>query len=187
MPEQYAYSTDNPETVAVYRQAIADRIAMGKRLKEDAVALGAGPGAYLRSSGFGIDPDQITGLEQAGDHIPGGWRLVRGRLEPRRGKPGDTARRWLTERQPVDVRHVMQSHGLPRCAWKPREREFGWALCPPVLFEHEGMLWALYEAEPGTSESGFDEQRCTWTPRKLSEFYAAREAVEATRQAQAVA
>lgn len=176
--KQHAYSTDNPDAVAAYRQALADHSAMGKRLCDDVAALGAGPRVYLRSSGFPGSPDRITALEQAGNHIPDGWRVVRGQLEPRRGKPGDAARQWLADHQPVDVRHVMESHGLPRACWLPRDKEFGWSIVTPKLFEHDGVLWACYQGEPGVSGSGFDEVRCTWTPRKLSEFFAAFEAHE---------
>lgn len=181
MADQYAYSTDSAEIVAAYRQALADRNAMGKRINEDVKALGAGPRVYHRSGSFAGDKDRITGVEQQGDHVPGGWRVVRGNLEPRRGKPGDGARQWLAEHQPVDVRHVMEGHGLPRAAWVPRGDAFGWRIVKPALFEHDDTMWACYDGEPGTSGSGFDEQRCTWTPRRLSEFYAAKEAFDAAQ------
>lgn len=180
-----AYSTNDPTTVAAYRQAYADRAAAGKRIAADVKALGAGPRVFVRGSGFSNTPDRITAIEQAGDHIPDGWRKVRGYLEPRRGKPGEPARQWLAEHQPVDVRHVMEAHGLPRACWVPRENEFGWTIVAPKLFEHDGTVWACYEAEPGTGGSGFDTEKCTWTPRRLSEFYAAWEAHEASTAAEA--
>lgn len=180
MITEHAYSTDAPDVVAAYRQAIADRAATGKRIFAAVDALGAGPRVFVRSSGFPGDRAQLTAVEQRGDHIPEGWRVVRGNLEPRLGKAGAAAREWIAKHQPVDVRHVMESHGLPRASWVPRDKEFGWTIVTSKLFEHDGTLWTCYEGEPGTGGSGFDTP-CTWTPRKLSEFYAAWEAYEASQ------
>jgi hypothetical protein len=188
MTEQFAYSTDDPEIVAAYRQAVAERNAFGPRIRADVEALGAGPRVMVRSSAFPGDRDKVVALEQSGDHVPDGWRVVRGNLEPRRGKRGEAARQWLADHQPVDVRHVMEQHGLPRASWVS-DPQRGWThkICKPALFEHEGTLWACYFGEPGKSGSGFDEEPCTWTRRKLSEFYAAEEAFDAARNAEAVA
>ncbi len=173
---QHAYSTDNTDAVTAYRQAKDGHAAFADRMRADVEALGAGPRAFLRG-GFG-GPTEITALERKGDHIPEGWRVVRGQLEPRRGKPGETARRWLADHQPVDVRHVLTKHGLPRDVWVPNPKAGNYRVCKPEIFEHLGILWALYEAEPGSSEIGFDNTPCTWTPRKLSEFHAAFEAFQ---------
>lgn len=178
MSKEHAYSTDGPEIVAAYRQALADRAETGKRISAAIKELGAGPRAYVRSSGFPGYKDRLTAIEQSGDHIPEGWRVVRGNLEPRRGKPGEAARQWLADHQPVDVRHVMERHGLPRATWIPRDGESGWMISSPKLFEHANTLWACYEGEPGAGGSGFDTDKCTWTPRKLSEFHAALESHE---------
>ena len=148
---EQAYSTDNPEAVAAYRKIVADMAAFGERIREDCAALGGNKGALIRRGIWG-SPDRIVGLEPDGSgQIPPGWRVVRERLEPRRGKPGEDARRWLEDHQPPDVRHGMVEHGLPRHSSVP-------------------------------TETGYridQENACTWTPRKLSEFHAAREAFEA--------
>lgn len=179
MTDEHAYSTDNPETVNAYLRAVDQRNAFGKWMRTELDKLGAGPRVFLRGGGFSGDKQRVTAIEQTGDHIPDGWRVVRGNLEPRRGKPGEAARQWLADHQPVDVRHVMEGHGLPRSSWVSRDGGFGWTIVTPKLFEHDGVLWACYDGEPGTGESGFDTQKCTWTPRKLSEFHAAWEAVQA--------
>ncbi|MFI2663215.1 hypothetical protein [Micromonospora carbonacea] len=184
---EHVYATSDPTIVAAYRRAVADRAEMGKRIAADVKALGAGPRVFVRTSGFSGIPTQLTAIEQQGDHVPDGWRVVRGNLEPRRGKPGESAREWLANHQPVDVRDAMEKHGLPRACWLPRDREFGWTISQCRLFEHDGTLWASYAAEPGTSDSGFDTERCSWESRKLSEFYAAREAMEAAEQVAGVA
>ncbi|AXH89440.1 hypothetical protein [Micromonospora aurantiaca] len=187
MTNEHAYSTNDPTIVNAYRQALADRAEMGKKIAADVKALGAGPRVFVRDSGFSGISRSITAIEQQGDHIPDGWRVVRGNLEPRRGKPGEAARQWLAEHQPVDVRAVMEKHGLPRSCWLPRAQEFGWSISRPALFEHDGEVWACYAVEPGTSDSGFDTEKCTWTPRKLSEFHAAREAAEEAEKSAGVA
>lgn len=185
MTDKRAYSTDRPEVVAAYREAKADHPRFAARLRADVEALGAGPRVFLRSGAFG-SPQAITALEQRGDHIPDGWRVVRGQLEPRRGKPGEQARQWLAAHQPVDVRHVLTQHGLPRDVWVPNPNGGNYRVCAPEIFEHQGVLWALYEAEPGTQEISFDSTRCTWTPRKLSEFHAAFEAFSEADDPEAV-
>ncbi|MFI1194035.1 hypothetical protein ACH4T9_12370 [Micromonospora sp. NPDC020750] len=179
---EHVYSTSNPTIVAAYRKAKADAAEAGKRIAADVKKLGAGPRVFVRTSGFSGITASLTAIEQQGDHIPEGWRVVRGNLEPRRGKPGEAARQWLADHQPADVRHVIEQHGLPRAAWIPRGNDFGYRIVAPKLFEHDGTLWASYAAEPGTSDSGFDTERCAWETRKLSEFYAAREAMESAEQ-----
>jgi hypothetical protein len=183
---QHAYSTDNAEIVAAYRAAKDAHGTFASRLLADLQALGAGPRVYIRN-GFG-GPNEVTALEQKGDHVPDGWRLMKssGNLEPRRGKPGEPARQWLAEHQPVDVRHVLTQHGLPRSVWVPNPGAGNYRVCAPDIFEHQGVLWALYEAEPGAEEIGFDNSRCTWTPRKLSEFHAAFEAFSEADDPEAV-
>lgn len=192
-----AYSTDNPEIVAAYRDACAARRDHARRIVDAVRDLGADHERIL-GTGDGISAPTITGLTplrrpdtvvpnndedyEGAVHltnyvIPDGWRIVRERLEPRRGKPGQAAREWLAQHQPVDVRGVMSTHGLPRAAWIPRRGDFGYTVSAPNLFEHDGTLWACYAGEPGAGEMDRGET-CTWTPRKLSEYHAAKEAHE---------
>lgn len=187
MSTEHAYSTADSTAVAAYRQAKADHVTFAERMRADVEALGAGPRVFLRGGGFG-SPQRVTALEQKGDHIPDGWRMVRGNLEPRRGKPGESARQWLADHQPTDARHVLIKHGLPYEVWVPNPKAGNYRVCQPEIFEHDSTLWALYENEPGAGEIAFDDAKCTWTPRKLSEFYAAKEAAadEATKLAMAV-
>jgi hypothetical protein len=187
MADQYAYSTNDAAAVAAFRQARADLRAYGERVQDACAALGGSKGPLVHHGVWGR-PDEIVGLEPDGSGaIPDGWRMVRGRLEPRRGKPGDPARQWLADHRPPDVRHVLTQHGLPRHAAVPAKGQtFTHRLISPVLFEHEGTLWACYEGKPGDRFDGSDEPGCTWTPRHLSEFYAAREALEASQATKAV-
>lgn len=184
MPEQHAYSTDSPEIVAAFRDT-AD--AMRSYLPTLREAIAAIPGAKnpLVRGGFWGSSDELVALEADGSgDVPDGWRIVRGRLEPRRGKPGDDARKWLAAHQPPDVRHTLVDFGLPRHASIPAEGG-RFRLVAPDLFEHDGTLWACYDGEPGHGVLD-DGKSCTWTPRPLSEFYAAQETHEAARSAEAV-
>jgi hypothetical protein len=183
---QHAYSTDNPEAVAVYLAAKANQETWRDRVMAALEALGAGPQVYIRNGMFG-DPNRIIALEPKGNHVPEGWRLLKrdGLLHPRRGKPGDPARKWLADHQPQDVRHALVAYGLPRNVWVPRSSNFGYRVVAPDIFEHARVLWARYEAEPGKDDS--HSEPCTWTPRKLSEYHAAFEAFQEATAAQEVA
>lgn len=176
MTTEHAYSTDNPEALAAFRDTAAAMRDYLPRLRADIAALGAtNPLVY---SGFGGSPDELVALEPNDTgHIPDGWRIVRGRLVPRRGKPGEPARQWLAAHQPPDVRHALTFHGLPRCT--SIASGSGFRMGEPTLFEHDGVLWACYPGKPG--EGIFDDQPCTWTPRRLSEFHAAFEAADAIK------
>lgn len=179
---EFAYSTSAPATLAAYRQALVDRATMGKKVAASLEELGAGPQVYMISDGIPGTRDRFTAIQPQGDHVPEGWRLMKrsGLLEPRRGKPGEAARAWFAEHQPVDVRHVMEQHGLPRSAWKPSPS--GYSISTPQLFDGGDALWARYASEPGTG-GAFDTKPCTWTPRKLSEFHTAWEAFQAREAA----
>jgi hypothetical protein len=186
MTEQYAYSTNDPAIVAVYRQTRAAMTEFLPRLRVDCAALGGNKGPLVRTGMWGR-PDRLVALEPDGSGvIPESWRIVRGRLEPRRGKPGDTARAWLADHQPPDLRHALTEHGLPRHSTTPAAGQgFTHRLIPPALFELDDELWACYEGPPGGVFVA-DDGECTWTPRKLSEYYTARETAEARRHAEAV-
>lgn len=177
---EYAYRTSDVEIVNEYRTAVACSKARGKKIAAALAELGVGPEIYVKFSGFPGDRMRFTEVVPVGDYVPDGWRLMKstGRLEPRRGKPGEAARQWLADHQPIDVRNVMEARGLPRAAWIPGDG-FNYRIVSPSFFERDGVLWARYAAEPGTSGSGFDTQPCTWEACKLSEFYAAYEAHQA--------
>jgi hypothetical protein len=179
MTDEYAYSTDNPEAVAAFRQTGTDMSTFLTRLRADIAALPGVANPLVYRGVWGLR-DELVALEPDGSGVvPDGWRLVRGRFEPRRGKPGDAARKWLADHQPPDVRHTLTQHGLPRHV-SIATGAGGFRMVSPMLFEHDGVLWACFSAEPSKGFFG-DEDPCTWTPRKLSEFHAAREAVEAAK------
>lgn len=182
MTTQTAYSTDNPEHVVAYRTAVAQAEHARKRLAADMIALNVGTTCNLVGGPL-TDGERfkITALEPNSDgHIPDGWRLNSdSMLVPRRGRPGESARQWLADHTVTNPIAVLRSTGLARAAWIPGGN-FGYRVVPPVVFEHDNTLWALYKGKPGESGSGFDNgDTCTWTPRKLSEYYTAKEAHDA--------
>lgn len=170
------YSTDDPQLLARYRQAVADRDALTDRLDADLQELGAGPEIYGSPGGHGY-ADEFTAVAQRGRYLPPGWAAAgRGKLRPIAGPAGDVARQWLADHQPADPRHELAAHGLPRQVWIPIPGEPGENQITQVeLLEHDGVLWARYAAEPG-GRTDFYDQPCTWTRRDPHEYPAAKEA-----------
>lgn len=177
--EPKAYSTDDPTAVAAFTAARDASVAFARKVVADAEALGKNKGALRTSTGsdggyetIGIAPDDP-------DDPPEGWVYSKAReaLVPRRGKAGESARKWLAEHQPpkeTRIRAVMAEHGLPVNDMHGDGR-FGL----PAIGVHDGVLWALYLGTPGLWFAGDKQPEITWTPRKLSEYYAAHEASEA--------
>jgi hypothetical protein len=184
-----AYSTDDPAIVAAFIAARDAGNAFATQVIADAAALGRNKGP-LRTSDLhdgtyttaGLAPDDPT-------DPPVGWVYSKGRdmLVPRRGKAGDAARRWLDGHQPPtgsQVRAVMAEHGLPlNDMLGAGQNGMSIRFNVPEIAHHDGTLWALYQGTPGSWFGGKDQPKCTWTPRKLSEYYAAREAAEAAEAA----
>lgn len=173
MDDEQAFSTNNPTIVAAFKSASAQAQDAMNQAVDDAKALGKNKGLMVGTSAF--DGMRIKGLspDDPGDP-PGGWRMVGGQLEPRRGKPGEVARQWLKDHQPPNVRGILaEQHGLPLFAiGSPDAMRTRWAT--PLIFEHDGTLWASYR--------GRIDGTCTWEPRKLSELYAAKEAADAAEE-----
>lgn len=171
---EIVFSTDDPEIVSAFQEARVAEHAAAVRATGDAAALGKNKGPLIVYGVWDM-ADRVVGLA-ADDPAdpPEGWVYVktRDRLEPRRHAAGHAAQDWLAAHQPVDVRKVMTGHGLPRNSRSVNELSGSYRLSPPLLFEYQGVLWARYRGFLGGMEG-----ECTWTPRKLSEFYAAYEVV----------
>lgn len=178
MTEQHAYSTDDPAVVAAFTAAIQARCDFSQRVVDDAETLGKNKGVLRMGGVFGRCETVGLAPDDPNDP-PEGWTYIRSRdrLEPRRGKAGDAARRWLADHQPpddADGRTAMEAHGLPRHTGLDRGFSTG-RISTPRIFHHDGTVWALYSGKP--------DGECTWAPRRLSEYYAAQEAFEASEQA----
>jgi hypothetical protein len=168
--EQIVYSTDDPATVAGFRQSQVDFEAARLKALADAASFGKNKGVLVRRS---LGRIEIIGL--AADDPkdpPTGWRYVREQLEPRLGKPGESARQWLAAAQPPSLRDVMeQRYELPM--------HFGF-LGTPGVFEQGGEVWVIYGGEPD------GEVGPLWRRRKLSEFHAAKERLQDAAEQEAV-
>ncbi len=171
---EHAFSTDNPETVAAYRDTNRDIDTTMNKAVADAEKIGKNKGLMVTRSGF--NGPRIVGLAELDPNDPpAGWQYTKraGHLVPGRGKAGAEAQKWLDESKPADIRSVLERHGLPRWA-KSSHESASFAFNTPAIFEHDGTLWVLYR--------GHIDGTCTWTPRKLSEYHAAREQFEAANK-----
>lgn len=175
--QEHAYSTSDPAAVAAFKAASDALGDCQRRNREDAKELGKNNGPMiLRHPLFGLEVVGLATLDP--EDPPEGWRHLMGvgHLMPRRGKAGEAPRKWLADHQPPDLRGIMADHGLPRSS-KSDPESMSYRIMTPKLFEHNGTVWALYR--------GVIDGECSWTPRKLSEFYAALEAAEeAEKQAE---
>lgn len=172
---EHVYATSDATIVTAYRDTAAAFNEMGRKAREDAAALGKNQGALIRN--HRTSRPEVVGLAALDPaDPPAGWRYSKAEecLVPRRGKAGESARQWLDAHQPPDLRAVLEQHGLPRvCQPGP---DFRFFLATPGLLEHDDMVWAMYPAAP--------DGECTWERRKVSEFHAAREAMEAAEEAE---
>jgi hypothetical protein len=167
----HVYRTSDPATVAAYLATVAEINAFARQVQADARKLGRNMGALLGGGLFAAA--EVVGLAPLDPKDPPpGWRLVRKRLEPMRGRAGAAARAWIAARKPpADIPTVLARHGLPR------NDSRGGATGLPLVFLHEDTLWAMYEGVPDGGWQPDSCDVCTWEPAKLSEFYAAKEAV----------
>lgn len=186
MSDGRVFSTSDPVTVAAFLSACDEERAFAARVVESAAAIGKNKGA-LRGSGVFGQPPETTGLAADDPNDPPeGWVYSKGRehLIPRRGKAGDPAREWLAASQPrVSARVVLAEHGLPFNDLFGAKADLG-ALTTrfnvPVVFHHDGTVWAHYRGTPGLWAGGPSEP--TWDERRLSEYHAAREARDAAEE-----
>ncbi|GGN39705.1 hypothetical protein FHR83_006659 [Actinoplanes campanulatus] len=166
----YAYRNTDPDAIAAWHTTAQRHREASNQALTGAKAIGKNKGLMAQRS---IGEQEFVGLAPIDPtDPPEGWRYVRDRFEPRRGKAGDDARAWLKSVQLPDLRDVMQQHGLPKILFK------GGMMRAPAMFEHDGAVYALYSAQP-------DDIGPLWEPIRLSEFYAAQEASDETSRAAA--
>lgn len=168
-----AYKTTDPTIVAAFTDTAEQVRDIQNRAVAEAEKIGGNNGLMV-SRAFG--DLKVIGLA-VGDpaNPPEGWRYVRERFEPRRGKPGEQARAWLDSIQPPSVRDVMAQHGLPRnCSLK-----FGF-FGSPGIFMHAGAVYAIYKGGP---DGGVGP---SWVSIRPSEYYAAQEQYEDAQKSEAV-
>lgn len=172
---QFVYSNSDPEAVGAFQAAGEAYVAAQRRIIADAVALPNVKAATTwEASAFG-DKARVTGLApiDLADGPPEGWRYLksRKRFEPAKGEAGAAARAWLLDHQipdEADARGVMAARGLPK--FVEYGGRTGLVFSTPAVEVLGGVLWARFE--------GGDPSGCTWERRRLSEYYAAKEAAE---------
>jgi hypothetical protein len=159
-----AFKTTDPAVVADW-EATAQQIRdIGNRAVDEPKAIGKNKGLMIQR---GIGDESFVGLApEDPDDVPEGWRLVRGQLEPRRGRPGEQARAWLDSVQLPSMRKAMEAHGMPQLTFG------GGRMRVPAMFMYDGAVWVLHGIEPD------GEVGPAWERIRISEFYAAQEDAE---------
>lgn len=159
----YTYKTATPEVIAAWTAAVEQHRETASRATTGAEKIGKNNGLMIQRS---IGEEEFVGLAPIDPtDPPEGWRYVRERFEPRRGKAGDEAREWLKSVQLPQLRNIMDDHGLPKILFK------GGRMRTPGMFMHDGAIYAIYGAEP-------DNIGPAWERIPLSEYYTAQEQSE---------
>jgi hypothetical protein len=187
MTSEYAFRTDDPAVVAAYQQAQQARLQAGEALVAEAEEIGNNKGPAVSRGVFGCG-DEVVGLfADNSEDPPAGWiyRKGRGCLVPRTGKAGDVAREFLDRHREIgtDPRVTLAKHGLPFDSRVPMD-DGRISLRKPVVFEHDGALYAKFSGDPRTDPLSGQDRGCTWPEIPLSQFYAALETVQAARKAE---
>lgn len=184
MTPEYAFRTDDPAVLDAFHQAQQARLDAGNTMCDEAREIGKNKGPAVRGGIFGSG-DELVGLHpEDRNDPPEGWLYLKswGCLRPRKGKAGQDAEKFITRHRKigVDPRVALSEHGLPTESAVPAG-DGRYYLRKPVVFEHEGALYAKYSGEV-RYELGRTEG-CTWPAIPLSQFYAALEAVQAADRA----
>jgi hypothetical protein len=185
MTPEYAFRADDPAVLDAYQRARQARVDAGNAMLGEAEKIGKNNGPAVRGGIFGTG-DELVGLFADDENDPPlGWVYRKGRemLQPRRGNAGLEAEEFLRRHRTIggDPRVALAGHGLPTESAVP-SRDGSYSLRKPVVFEHDGALYAKYTGEV-RHELG-NGTGCTWPAIPLSEFYAALEAVQAAERAQ---
>ena len=165
---EFAYKNTDLAALAAWNTAVEQHREASRNALDGAERIGKNKGLMVQRS---IGEEEFVGLAPIDPaDPPEGWRYVRNRFEPRRGKAGDNARAWLKSVQLPQLRDIMQQHGLPKILFK------GGMMRTPGMFMHDGVIYASYTAEP-------DDIGPAWERIPLSEYYAAQEQADSTKAA----
>lgn len=172
-----AWSSDDPGVVAAFEAAVAAEREHARKVTAAARELGKNLGA-LRSSGLFDGRYTLIGLKEDNKHDPPeGWVYLTTRkmLGPARGKAGEPAREWMASLQPRFPMFPLAVLG--KYAGLPVNDILGNSkFSVPQLFTADATMWSRYRGEPGLWAGGPKTPGPLWVRRKLSEYFAAREA-----------
>lgn len=167
-----AYKTTDPAIVAAWTTTAEKVRDAGNRAIGEAEQIGKNKGLMIQRS---MDKENFTGLAPIDPaDPPDGWRYVREQFEPRIGKAGEGARKWLASVQLPNLREVLEAHGLPKLT----TFKYGFFGVPGLVC-HGGAVYALYKGGP------HDEPGPAWEQCRPSEFYAAQELADEAAKATA--
>lgn len=178
--------------LTVYRSTHPDVVAAWRKLQTDATAIGKARAAYLDELGFPGRQALVLGQMMLGvahsiddGPLPAGWRWdakTRGAIVPdRRTVKGKQIDKRLAELT-VPGREVVLLGGMPDTVWA---LEAGHTYDPGVrlLGDAVYVTWSCTSAQVMRRVRDFDSGM--WQQIKLSEYYAAVEAHEAAKAANA--
>lgn len=164
-PPKIAYKTTDPTILAAWKATAAQIRDAGSRAVDEAEAIGNNNGLMIQRS---MDEERFVGLAPIDPASPpDGWRCVRNQFEPRIGKAGQGARKWLASVQLPNMREVLEALGLPKLT----TFMYGFIGVPGLVL-HNDAIYALYKGGP------HDEPGEAWEQCRPSEFYAAQESAE---------
>lgn len=163
MADQFVYSSDAPETLAAWREYTDARLTYRSELDALEAELGLKILTFGQGGRFaGLKPDPEV-------ETPAGWRAHKDHdmlvpdLRTKAGKAWEG--RVVATRSPERCPMPGVSSSLMRD---------GYHWFEPGIFHHDGTIWVAWgtDADP-------DMDQAVWVRRRLSEFYAAREGIEA--------
>lgn len=124
----------------------------------------------------------------AKEAITAGWRYLKTRntLEPLAGAKGQDAKEALAAVQPpkVQPRDILHESGMPEYFTKPGAN-FNTYMVVPTYACHDGAIYSLVDVEDLTGDFGIGKPQTfggDWETCPVSEYYAAIEAMEATKR-----
>ncbi len=166
-----AWSCSAPAAVGAYLDAQHRTVDFARWVNIEAQKLGKNTGALRRGGPEGYVTIGLAPVDRLDP--PEGWKYS-SRAQafvPATGRAGRHAQEWLAAHQPppaANIRTALTEHGLP-----PNDLTKPGVVATPTVGQNSGVLWALYEGEPGDWMSGPQTPGEGWVKRTVAEYWAA--------------